>query len=146
MEGIKTIIIFFICGALVGFGLWISIEWLVHRAMTKEKDSLVGIGVANYKQFITEFEKVRDEMEYIGNGNGFGGKAYSYKTGRKHYYYASIIYFNHIGMLMRTPWDFFMVERYTKKYADYILRKPRLREKLVEKQRKEEFRLKRYEW
>lgn len=87
---------------LVILSFW-CIPWQVHMEMTKENSKVCGKG--NYKKFIEEFEKI----------NWIEGTLYKnsyFDYGSDSEIHANIFRFNGIGMIMKTPWDYWIVRKY----------------------------------
>lgn len=80
-----------------------NIPWNVHTEMTKENTNIHG--KSNYKKFIMEFEKV----EWITDDN-YKSSYFNSKINSE--IHADIFKFNGIGMIMKTPYDYWMVRKY----------------------------------
>lgn len=82
-------------------------EWDIHRAMTKRYCRIYGIGT--YNDFVREF--IKYDWSYEGHDKS---SIWDRNNGCK--YHASIIEFNNVGMVMKTPWDLLRVKRFVKNY------------------------------
>jgi len=82
------------------------INWSIHRSMVK--NSTNKYGVANYKKFLEEFNKVEWTLSEWFNGSLFS------ESNDK--YHAQIIAFNGKGMIISNPISYLLVILYVKIY------------------------------
>src|SRR5690625_874415 len=107
MLGILIAILVFILVVWLGTAVATKIsDWSIHRDMTTKETKTYGY--AKYPDFVREFNKIENDLKEYGSANSYykvNGNTFS----------ASIIEFNNIGMVMRTPWDLWRVNRFMKR-------------------------------
>jgi hypothetical protein len=99
------------CVALiVTFIVVLFIDWLIHVFAVSNSCSIYGW--AGFKDFYREFKK------YDWDDKEWRGYLFDRKNGSR--YFAGIIEFNNIGMIMRTPWDWVLVRIFVWRYLRSI--------------------------
>lgn len=94
---------------LCGFSLILIVGWLTHISMVQGETDIKCYGWATFGKFLEQFHKYNWDNE---NWRGYS------LWDRKNYceIHANIVYFEKIGMIMRTPIDYFMMVFYIRKY------------------------------
>lgn len=103
------LIIFCVVVVVTLIAEFIIVPWSAHKNMTKSFSQKHG--KINFKRFVEEFNKNKYNWKYDPNHKT---SLFDYNTNSE--IHASIIKFNDIGMIMRTPWDYWMTKFYIKKY------------------------------
>ena len=114
MEALKIALIAF----LVTFILSVLLaDWIIHIAMTKS--SCQTYGYSNFKKFINEFSKYNWQYDYF-----WGNSLFDHTSDSK--FHANIIKFCGVGMVMKTPWEWYRVKCYVYRYIRENFKKKRI--------------------
>lgn len=98
-------------GMLIFGVIWLIIDWLVHISMVR--DSCHTYGWAGFKKFREHFDKTEWVYENDIYGEGLFGVTGRYQKDK---YFASIIKFDDIGMIINNPISSLLVKLYVKGY------------------------------
>lgn len=101
------VLLFLLMIFLAGFSL--CIPWLTHRDMVMKNPDIKTYGYADYDKFVKYFDKVVWSHEKM-----FPESLFDYLGGNK--FHASIIQFDGIGMVMKSPFDFMKARAHVKSY------------------------------
>lgn len=107
---------YFIIGCFMVFlflTLIILLNWITHLEMVNKDCDVYGWG--SYKKFKEQFDKIEWECNYYFNSVFVYHRNY-HRNKLESKCHANIFKFRNIGMKMRTPLDYYLANRYIKKY------------------------------
>lgn len=118
--------------------VWLFVDWLVHISMVKENCDTYGW--AGFKKFREHFDKIEWVYESRWENSLFG-KVYSNDR-----FFAHVIKFNGVGMIINNPISFLLAKLYVQGYIqkyhkDEIVKKVKKEKIKVVKEKK-----KNYKW
>ena len=136
-----TLLITFLIGLIIFGVIWLFADWVIHIDMVKENCDTYGW--AGFKKFKEHFDKTEWEYDNRWENSLFGKSHYEDR------FFASIIKFNRVGMIMNNPISFllariYVVEYIHKNHKDEIVKNPKKEKIKVVKEEKEKKKL--YKW